>query len=166
MTRPQDKTRLDGLLEEFKAQPVGWVYIDIIVSRVNFEVFARALIEGVFSINAISWWEYIADTQIPTTCGMGGPRSMFYEGWFAETCGQIDDIPHVDDPEQALSAVLQVVENKVLGDYDGKQITFKNTPSLTPAFWLGVDESWRNTQTNEEAEQGRGANALPRAAHD
>ncbi|MBQ25082.1 hypothetical protein [Alcanivorax sp.] len=138
-----NKARLDGLLEEYKAQPVGDGYIDIIVSRENYRSFAKAIIESRFLIEAISWWEYLESIDAPNTYGMGGPRSRFYPGWFAETCTDVDDVPHSNN---ALAAVVEIVEGKVLGEYGGEQLSFKETKSLTPAFWLKVDEGWKSRQ--------------------
>lgn len=130
---------LDGLLEEFKAQPVGEGYIDIIVSRESYQSLAKALIENGYVIEAISWWEHIVSADQPRLYGMGGPRSTYYSGWFAEICIDLDELPAVGD---MLSCVIDIVENKVLGEGDGKLVTFKNTKSLTPAFWLKEDERW------------------------
>lgn len=140
MTMP-NKARLDELLEEYKAQPVGNGYIDIIVSRENYRSFAKTLIESGFIIEAISWWEYLENIDSPNSYGMGGPRSRFYPGWFAETCADIDDVQHSSN---ILAAVVEIVEGKVLGEFEREQVTFKKTKSLTPAFWLKVDESWKS----------------------
>ena len=137
------KEYLDELLDEHKAQAVGSGYIDIIVSRENYQEFAKALLESGFVIEAISWWEYIESRDQPNTYGMGGPASKFYDGWFAETCTEVDEVPLSND---VLEQIIALVEDKVLGDYDGHLLSFKNTSSLTPAFWLKVDESWKNRQ--------------------
>jgi hypothetical protein len=144
--KQSSKDDLDRLLEEYKAQAVGSGYIDIIVSRSNYRSFAKALIDHGFQIDAVSWWEYVADTNTPNMYGMGGPKSRFYPGWFAEVGGDIDEVQNSGDAESDLDAVVSLVETKVFGIYDGKQIGFQETPSLTPSFWLGVDESWNNVQ--------------------
>ena len=138
-----NKARLDGLLEEYKAQPVGDGYIDIIVSRENYRSFAKAIIESGFVIEAISWWEYLESIDAPNTYGMGGPRSRFYPGWFAETCTDVGDVLHSNN---ALATVVEIVESKVLGEYGGVHVSFKETKSLTPAYWLKVDENWKSRQ--------------------
>ncbi len=145
MNGSRDKARLDALLEEFKAQPVGWGYIDIIVLRDHYKAFAKAVIAAGFMIESISWWEHMPDERSHPKFGMGGPRSRFYEGWFAEA-GEIDDVLHKADPEENYQAVIEIVENQVISRYDGQHFTYRDTPSLTPAFWLDVDESWHNTQ--------------------
>ncbi|MFC3700005.1 hypothetical protein ACFOND_00010 [Reinekea marina] len=136
-----DKVRLDGLLEEYKAQPVGDGYIDIIVSREKYHSFAKAIIESGILIEAISWWEYIENVNAPNTYGMGGPCSRFYQGWFAETCTDVDEVPHSTN---SLAAIAEMVEGKVLGEHDGEEVSFKKIKSLTPAFWLKVDKSWKS----------------------
>jgi hypothetical protein len=140
------KAVLDHLLLRYKAQPVGSGYIDVIVMRENYKSFAKELIKVGFDIDAVSWWEYIDDTEKPNSYGYGGPRSHFYPGWFAETCTDTDEIPNVETPEGKLAAVIDVVENKVLGEYGKNIITYKTCPSLTPAFWLKVDEEWKHVQ--------------------
>ena len=136
-----NKERLDELLEQYKGQPVGAGYIDIIVSREDYKPFAKAIIENGFLIEAISWWEYLENIDDPNTYGMGGPRSKFYPGWFAETCTDLDEVPKSND---ALAVVIEIVETKILGEHDGMQVSFKKTKSLTPGFWLNVDENWKS----------------------
>lgn len=136
-----NKEKLDSILEEYKAQPVGDGYIDIIISRENYKPFARMLIENGLFIEAISWWEYMDDPEKLNTYGMGGSRSKFYTGWFAEVGGNLDKIPESND---ALTTIIEIIENKVLGEYNGKYVSFHNTKSLIPAFWLSIDESWKN----------------------
>lgn len=135
------KETLDRLLNEFKGQPVGYGYLDIIVSRENYKDFAKALIENGFHIQYISWWEYRENLDEPNTYGFGGPHSQYYPGWFAETCTDLDK---VDDSKDPLAAIIEIVENKNLGEYDGIQVNFMMTKSLTPAFWLNVDKSWKS----------------------
>ena len=140
------KAILDNLLLRYKAQPVGSGYIDIIVMRESFESFAEELIENGFDIDAISWWEYIDDIENLNSYGYGGPRSLFYPGWFAETCTETDDVPDAGNPEEKLAAVKDIVENKVLGEHGEKIISYKSCSTLTPAFWLKVDGKWKNVQ--------------------
>ena len=109
------KIILDNLLNKHKAQPVGNGYIDIIVSRSNYKELASELIENDFLINAISWWEYVSNPEGSNTYGMGGPFSIFYEGWFAET-GEIDECS--ENRIGFLEQIIELVENKELGDFE------------------------------------------------
>ena len=140
------KGKLDQLLEAHKAQPVGTGYIDVIVQRDNYRALAHDLLTNDFEIEAISWWEYIEDSNQPPSYAIGGPKSRFYEGWFAETCTDLDELSTTGSATSALAQVVATIENKVLGEYAGKLVSFKATRSLTPAFWLKVDEAWRNVQ--------------------
>ena len=136
-----DKDGLDRIIKEFKGQPVGDGYIDIIVLRQYYKPFAEVLINNGFLIEAISWWEYIDSVDTPHAYGMGGPRSKYYPGWFSEVSSELDELPPAND---VLAAIFEIIENKALGEYGGKRITFKGTKSLTPAFWLKVDEKWKS----------------------
>lgn len=136
-----NKENLDYLLSKYKAQPVGSGYIDIIVVRSKYQSFAKELIENGFRICAISWWEYLDVLGEKNTYGMGGPKSKFYSGSFHEVAEELDKLP--DNPTN-LQSVIDTVENKDLGNYLGKQITYKDTVSVTPAFWLDVDKNWKN----------------------
>jgi hypothetical protein len=86
-----DKERLDTILELHKAQPVGHGYIDIIVSRENYGLFISDLIKNGFIIESISWWEWCQDGK-ECNYGLGGPQSIYYDGWFAELPIEVDDI--------------------------------------------------------------------------
>lgn len=141
MTTPSKET-LDRLIREYKGQHVGTGYKDVIVSRENYKCFARALIESGFYIEYISWWEYRESLDEPNTYGFGGPHSQYYPGWFAETCTDLDEIHNSKDP---LAAIIEIVENKSLGEYNGIHISFMKTKSLTPAFWFKVDKNWKSS---------------------
>ncbi|WP_434353712.1 hypothetical protein VH441_01425 [Psychrobacter sp. HD31] len=134
------KKVLDKLLLKYKAQPVGSSYIDIIVSRLNYQKFIKEILENKYKIRAISWWEYIPDIDTPNTYGMCGPTSKFYDGKFAEAPYQIDDIEETKTDKD----IINLIENKVLCEYHNEIISFKNTQSLTPAIWLDVDKKWKS----------------------
>lgn len=136
----QRKKLLDKILIAHKAQPVGSGYIDIIISRLNYQIFIKEILDNGFKINRISWWEYIPDINISGTYGTGGPMSKFYDGKFAEAPYQIDTI----EKSHTHSDIMNVIENKILCKYHDKTISFQETPSLTPAIWLDVDKKWKN----------------------
>ena len=138
----EKKAVLDALLEKYKAQPVGWGYIDIIVVRENVRPLVEALVKNGYEINGISWWEYIENEDSPNIYGMGGPKSRFYSGWFGEVGCDLKEVPIIKDQAEKISFIIEFVENYILHD----DISYKNTPSLTPALWLDVDDSWRNIQ--------------------
>lgn len=82
---------LDKILVKYKAQPVGDGYIDIIVSRENYNDFILELYQNNFNITDISWWEWCFENEI-SKYGMGGVRSNFYDGWFSELSVDTDKI--------------------------------------------------------------------------
>jgi hypothetical protein len=147
ISEQERKITLDSLLAKYKAQPVGYGYIDVIVMRENYKDFAKELIANGFEISAISWWEYVDSVGKPSSYGMGGPSSWFYSGWFAEVGIDIDDLPTKDVSKNKLSIIVDVVENKVLGEIDGNLINYKNSPSLMPAFWIKVNKDWKNVRS-------------------
>ncbi|QKQ26679.1 hypothetical protein [Candidatus Reidiella endopervernicosa] len=145
-SKVQRKEILDKLLRKYKAQPVGSGYIDIIVMRDKYKCLAEELFRNGFIVRAISWWEYIDDVNIPNSYGMGGPVCRFYDGKFAETCSDIDELPKGMFTDKSIGDLVNHVETKILGEYEGKVVSYKATPSLTPAFWLDMDNDWKNIQ--------------------
>lgn len=139
------KAILDALLTQYKAQPASAGYIDVIVMRENYRPFAEALLKNGFMIEAITWLEYIPNFGSRPRYGMGGPKSKFYTGWFAEICFGDDEIQLAPDPAIILKQIVDLVENKRLDMHDFV-ITYRTTPSLTAAFWLDVDDRWENVQ--------------------
>lgn len=137
----QTKKRLDDLLVEYKAQPVGNGYVDVIVSRENYLRFAKALIENGFIIESISWWEHLEEMSSQPKHGLRGPESTYYSGWFSELCCDLDEVPVSQNP---LSVLLEAVDGKVFGMHETELVSFKNTKSLTPAFWIKIDDDWKN----------------------
>ena len=134
------QAQLDRLISRHKAQPVGRGYIDIIVPRSGYRDFAEDLIHLGVRITSVSWWEYVPSRSQPSTYGMGGPPSDFFDGWFAE-CGEVDDVPRAKDSDMHLQSIVELVESKELVPGDRASITFAGTTTLTPAFWLDVGRS-------------------------
>ncbi|MDR2510925.1 MAG: hypothetical protein LBC89_00350 [Bacteroidales bacterium] len=84
---------MDNILRNNKAQPVGWGYVDIIVTREFVENFIKEILFAGFNITAVGWWEYCKTIDTKNLIGMGGPKSIFYDGWFSEICFN-DDFPY------------------------------------------------------------------------
>lgn len=140
------KAILDAILRKHKAQPVGWGYIDIIVHRDSYRAFVADVLRAEFKIDSISWWEHVEDIKKNCIYGMGGPKSRFFGGWFAEIGIGLDELQIAEDADAAFDAIVTIVENKQLQLGDLPAVTFKTYKALTPAFWLDVDDSWRNEQ--------------------
>lgn len=139
-----DKTKLDEIIENHKAQPVGHGYIDIIVSRDNYKDFVTELVNNNFAIENISWWEWCPDGD-ENKYGLGGPKSKFYKGWFSELSIDLDDIKLFSDldKDEIVKEIIDKVESKKIS-FPDETVIFKINKWLTPAFWLNVPDDWRN----------------------
>ncbi|ULQ57123.1 hypothetical protein KJS94_02790 [Flavihumibacter rivuli] len=139
-----DKALLDDIIEKNKAQPVGKGYIDIIVSRDNYKAFIIDLVANGFKITGVSWWEWHKENQ-EKQYGLGGPKSIFYEGWFFEIPVSVEDFSFSVDisKENIIAAILYKIETKVIS-FSNETVTFKESSWLVPAIWLDVPDDWRN----------------------
>jgi len=143
-----NKEKLDKLLIEYKAQPVGNGYIDIIVMRENIDDFVNAILEQKINITAISWWDYCSDNTQKSELGMGGPRSDFYPGWFSEITSEFDKLEYQTSSENYKAIdILKIIENKVI-TLQANKYSFKDTKTITPGFWLDVPNDWCNILTS------------------
>ncbi|GBF52157.1 hypothetical protein LPTSP4_36960 [Leptospira ryugenii] len=138
--------KLEEILRKYKAQPVGNGYIDVIVNRDYYKDFIAESIFNDFEINAISWWEYtkeISDRKF----GMGGPKSWFFDGWFAEICTKDSyeefNIMEYTSRKERIDTILEKIHSKVFKYFDGN-ISFLKNEELIPAFWFNVPDSWIN----------------------
>ena len=138
-----DKEKLDKILNDYKVQPVGKGYIDLIVSRELYKQFVRELIENGFMIKSVSWWEWCADND-DCKYGLGGPLSKFDKGWFAELPIDVDEIELSDlIPDKAIANVINLIDSKSI-QYPDEMISFNESNWLTPAIWLDVPDNWIN----------------------
>ncbi len=139
-----DKEQLDNIIEKHRAQPVGYGYIDIIVSRDNYKSFISDLITNNYTIESISWWEWCPQDK-KNEYGNGGPPSTFYDGWFSELPINLDDIELNGEmkDETIIGQIINIIETKSI-TFPDKTLTFKKNSWLTPAVWLHVPDEWRN----------------------
>ena len=139
-----DKEKLDDILELHKAQPVGHGYIDIIVSRDNYELFIADLVKNGFKVKSISWWEWCPNEK-ESDYGLGGPKSIYYDGWFSELSVDIDDIKLYKEMEDEILVrnITDMIKTKSIS-FPSETVTFKQNNWLTPAIWLDVPSNWRN----------------------
>ncbi len=138
-----NKNRLDKILDEYKVQPIGNGYIDLIVSRELYKQFIHTLLNEGFILRSISWWEWCPNIEV-CKYGLGGPKSKFYNGWFSELPIDVDDIDLSNiSIEKATKMVINLIESKSIY-YPKEIITFKDSIWLTPAIWLDVPDEWEN----------------------
>ncbi len=141
-----NKGHLDRILEKHKAQPVGSGYVDIIVWRDNYQNLVQALVENGFEIESISWWEW-CEKENECKYGLGGPKSEYYDGWFAELATEVDDLKLSDkEPQETIQKILNFIESKTIGFSDEK-VWFQKSKWLTPAIWLNVPDDWKNKKS-------------------
>ncbi len=141
-----NKEKLDQILEKYKAQPVGWGYIDIIVMRENAQDFIREVIAQDIRIGGISWWAYYPRMDMNLELGLGGPISLFYPGWFSEIYVS-DGFDSIEEKflskREEEKNIMRIIENKVV-TLGVTKFHYKEQKALTPAFWLDVPKDWRN----------------------
>lgn len=139
----KNKKILDDLLNKYKAQPVGNGYIDIIVMRDNFKNLIIDLLNNNYEIRSVSWWEFCKKDE-ESLYGLGGPESIFYNGWFSEIPIDIDDISNNIEIDSKLQNIFDIIINKVVQFPDNDVISFKKNDCLIPALWLNVPKDWKN----------------------
>ena len=82
-------------LDELRIQPVGEGedMIDLICPPEKIDAFLDLCNTEGIEIKGFSWWCHVTEGHEP--CGMGGPKSSFFEGWFSEI--PMDDIVRLSD---------------------------------------------------------------------
>jgi len=117
------KQQLDYLVLKHKGQPVGDGYIDIIVSRDNYAAFVEDLTTNKFAIVAVSWWCHCTPenkTRFGCPHGYGGPKSIYFDGWFSERSHDFDEVVkdrQKDEDEAEFvkrvnDTAMDIIENK------------------------------------------------------
>ena len=139
-----DKEKLDAIIDLHKAQPVGDGYIDIIVLRENCGPFITDLIKNSFKITNVSWWEWCLNNH-KNQYGLGGPRSKYFDGWFAELPVGIDIVQYDMEIENddMIKNIKSLITTKTI-IYPNDILTYTLNTWLTPAFWIDVPEDWKN----------------------
>lgn len=96
------KKGLDAILDKLHIQPVGDGGIDLICSMENVNLFVREMNRLNVKIKGFTWWCHVVDGHEP--CGMGGPKSQYYSGWFSEI--PMDEVISFDKNEKYLKYLL------------------------------------------------------------
>lgn len=162
INKAEIQNKLDELLIKFKVQPVGWGYIDCIILKDLLNDFITEISSLGIIIQFVSWWCYVNPRNKDSGCphGMGGPISLYYDGWFSELQNDMLSLNEID-----IQVILDNFErdfiielNKRISDriINTLEIPFKYTPHdyiqgnkcVTPALWLFVPDDWRNCEHN------------------
>jgi hypothetical protein len=80
-------------LEKSKIQPVGNGEADMICPPEHIDAFIDLCEADGIPIRGFTWWCHVTEGHVP--CGMGGPRSRYYDGWFSEI--PMEDIIRLPD---------------------------------------------------------------------
>jgi hypothetical protein len=138
-----NKQELDAILEKHRVQPVGNGYIDLIVRRKNLQAFVRDIVDGGYPVQCVTWWEWCPKNE-KNKFGLGGPKSEYFDGWFAELAVHDDNTKELyHSSEQLANKLIDLIESKEM-NYPGLKTTYKEADWLTPALWLEVPDSWIN----------------------
>ena len=127
------KTVLDELLVKYKVEPVGCGYIDCIILKENVENFVRELTALGIEITAVSWWCHCTDEnkgKYGCPHGLGGPVSVYHDGWFSETC----ELYSTDFSNDKIMSYI----------FDEFPAHEHYLPCMVPALCLDVPDDWKN----------------------
>jgi hypothetical protein len=139
---------LEFLLSEYKVQPVGNGYIDMITANELVVDFINELTNKDLVIEGVTWWCHCTEKSkevLACPHGMGGPISAYYDGWFSET-----EIPMFLPFNELENITLKrtVGDIKPINDLVIKYIKEEFPKSddyiecLVPAIWLLVPDDW------------------------
>ena len=123
-----EKRHLDEIIEKYNVQPVGWGYIDCIVTFDNVFDFINDLSEVNISITGVTWWCHCKDENSGCPHGMGGPVSKYYSGWFSEMWYPLVEF---ENNQQVVFYIKNPADNEIL-------------ECFVPALWLDVPDDWEN----------------------
>lgn len=131
LTGARRKKKLDALLGKYQVQPVGWGYIDAIVTMDNIEGFIEELTALKIRITTLTWWCHYDSCHVDEPHGGGGPHSWYYDGWFSE-------MYHI--PVKLFS------DNSEVLPYI--RVHLGQAPEIpdccVPGLWLKVPKRWHN----------------------
>lgn len=149
--------QIEVLLTKYKVEPVGSGYIDCILMKDNLEEFIMEISNlGILAPYA-SWWCYVDPNESDTGCphGMGGPKSVYYDGWFSELQNDLYGLDEKSIGKVLLSYDKQLIYSlnmKVLeGIWKILETPFKYSPidyiagnkCVNPGLWLLVPDDWK-----------------------
>lgn len=72
----------EEIFNKLRIQPVGNGLIDLICPFESIQAFVKECEERNILIKGFTWWCHVTEDHKP--CGMGGPQSKYFYGWFSE----------------------------------------------------------------------------------
>jgi hypothetical protein len=146
------QNQIEDLLEKNQAQPVGHGYIDIITDIKYLERLISELTQIGIVIDGVTWWCHCSEkNKYLYECphGMGGPRSVYFEGWYSEMGIDYEsfDIPQ-SNFEQLENRKVLLSEIKAINETTKRYIEQftkdeRFSKCFTPAIWLHVPKEWK-----------------------
>lgn len=94
---------------------------DLICPPQNIKAFIEKCNQQNISIKGLTWWCHVTEGHEP--CGMGGPKSIYFDGWFSEI--QMDNIISFETNSECLDFLLNEWKNS--SEYKA---------CYWPGFWL------------------------------
>jgi hypothetical protein len=147
--------QLELLFIKYKVQPVGDGYIDCIIIKNHLEKFIKDVSNLGILISDVSWWCYVAPNHNGFPHGMGGPKSMYYDGWFSELQNELYTLDKSILTEILVSYNKQLIYSINLKTLEGIkemiEMPFQYAPNkyieknkcVQPALWLLVPDAWK-----------------------
>jgi hypothetical protein len=146
--------QLELLLIKYEVQSVGDGYIDCIIIKNNLEKFIEEVSNLGILISDVSWWYYVAPNHNGVPYGMGGPKSMYYDGWFSELQKDLYSLN-----KSVLKGILLSYDKQLIYSINLKTLErikemlenpFQYAPNkyisenkcVQPGLWLLVPEDW------------------------
>lgn len=143
------QTTISRLFIQYKVQPVGTGYIDCIITMPYISQCIDELTTKGIAIHAVTWWCHCTSTTtIENDCpsGMGGPKSIYWDGWFSEMMMDLEQIETTEldqlPVEQQFSYIKKLNQKIKTYILDGLKQSNNNVFYLVPALWLYVPDHW------------------------
>jgi len=139
--------KIEELLEQYKSQPVGTGYIDIIVNMKLIKGLISELANIGVAINGVTWWCHCLDDHEPH--GLGGPSSIYYNGWFSEMGVEYESLDLDDELYEKLETrevtrdQIEAINNSIIlyvTEFTKNELFYE---CMYPAIWLHVPKEWK-----------------------
>ena len=139
---------IEALLAQYRVQPVGTGYIDLILPCPPAVALIQAVADLGVAIERMTWWCHATEesrTVLGCPHGGGGPRAHASTGIFSECYGYPDFLPTTPDsgwsmvPEQ-VAAVCSLQAETYLTTRLAHEPFYSSC--LHVGLWLAVPEQW------------------------
>lgn len=141
-------------MEKNKVQFVGSGYSELIIPLGSVIEFIEELTRKEIVIDSVAWWCHCTkENEEKYGCpqGLGGPQSMYSDGWFSEMQIQVFEVS--SEKLDNLNGYLDIEKIKEINNSIKTAITSigenaEYSPCLVPALSLFVPQDWDNMKWN------------------